>query len=252
MDIKTNLPLSRFKSGWQRLLGQPKPLAEHLFKAPCQQCLLCGVPSHASLCQLCISEVTYFKQWDIGNNLMNRHDIANALPKLSEYKLTALGPHQWPLDYLITSLKYGDKPQLFPAVAKQFVQRCLSGRGKDPLPQVILPIPMHFTKIWYRGFNQSALLAKQISELIKVPTGEHLSKRRKIAVPQSQKNAKSRRRLSMSTFKASADIAKLDHVAVFDDVVTTGSTVAAFCHALKQHNPNINIEIWCLSLSLPH
>ena len=37
------------------------------------------------------------------------------------------------------------------------------------------------------------------------------------------------------------------HIAILDDVVTTGGTIKSLCHAIKQNNPQINIDIWCIA-----
>lgn len=216
------------------------------------QCLLCSVDSESLICSICEIELTSFKLTHNGANLSLRPNIAKALPALQPYRLLAVGAHQWPLDYLIASMKYRDKPCYSLAAATLFYKKCVQHQAPDTMPEYIVATPIHFLKLWWRGFNQSARTAKYLGELANIPVLKGAVKKNKLLRPQVTKNAKSRRKLSHDTFSVSEQFAELRHIAIFDDVITTGTTVSALCRAIKHVNPNIRIEIWSVSISLPH
>lgn len=216
------------------------------------QCLLCSVQSETLICSICETELSSFKLTHQGANLSLRPDIAKALPKLQAHKLLAIGSHKWPLDYLISTLKYRDKPCYANAAARLFYKNCIQHRAPETLPQYIVAIPIHFIKLWLRGFNQSARTAKYLSDFSEIPVLEGAVKKRKFTRPQVTKNATARRSLGSDLFSVSESLKELHHIAVFDDVITTGATVSALCRAISKINPNIRIEVWSLSISLPH
>src|ERR1700694_743786 len=75
---------------------------------------------------------------------------------------------------LVHALKYGDRLDLAPIMG-----RWMARAGRELLDQtdIIVPVPLHWRRLWARRFNQSALLAKIISALAGRPVGYHSLKR---------------------------------------------------------------------------
>ncbi|MBZ5608668.1 MAG: ComF family protein [Acidobacteriia bacterium] len=98
---------------------------------------------------------------------------------------------------------------------------------------VIVPMPLHWRKRWRRGFNQAALLAREIGRRSHVPVAHLLRRVRNTAAQAGLTNAK--RRLNVSgAFRASGRALNGKRVLLIDDVMTTGATASACARALKR------------------
>ena len=81
---------------------------------------------------------------------------------------------------LVHSLKYGDRLDLAPTAGRWMAR---AGRELLADADALVPVPLHWRRLWARRFNQSALLARAISEAAGVPVAENALKRVK-ATPQ--------------------------------------------------------------------
>jgi ComF family protein len=116
-----------------------------------------------------------------------------------------------------------------------------------PVPGgVIVPVPLHSHRLRSRGYNQSALLARELGKLTGLPVNERLLARTKDTPPQvSAANQEERRRNVAGGFACVGDAAG-QAVLLLDDVVTTGSTMSACAAALKAAG---TASVWGLALA---
>lgn len=133
---------------------------------------------------------------------------------------------------LVHALKYGDRMDLAPTMG-----RWMARAGSELLADadVIVPVPLHWRRLWARRFNQSATLAKIVSEIGGVPASYDALKRIK-ATPQQVGLSKSERALNVQgafrvAAEAKAGIARR-RVLLLDDVLTSGATVESCARAL--------------------
>lgn len=107
-------------------------------------------------------------------------------------------------------------------------------RGSLPPFDMIVPVPLHFLRLWWRGYNQSYLLAKELSKLSHKDL-EPILKRKRFTKSQGRLNKKKRRENLKNAFRLSGnvDIQGKD-VLLVDDVFTTGSTVLECARVLKK------------------
>ena len=116
-------------------------------------------------------------------------------------------------------------------------------------PDLITAIPLHWRRTWSRGFNQSQLLADQISQQLQIPSNPHLLLRASGTRNQADLDASERRRNMRHAFSvkrnAPAQLAG-KRIALLDDVVTTGSTARAASSELLRAGASA-VEIWCLA-----
>ena len=112
--------------------------------------------------------------------------------------------------------------------------------------QAIIPIPLHRTRLRERGYNQAFELARMLSPMLNIPIISALT--RPVATPnQTQLKAKQRRQNLKQAFAADATLLQdLDHVALLDDVITTGATMQAAAKQLETAKPGLVIEAWAV------
>jgi ComF family protein len=133
---------------------------------------------------------------------------------------------------LVHALKYGDRLDLAPTLA-----RWMARAGADLLPDadLIVPVPLHWRRLWARRFNQSAALAGFISRQAGPPLSVMALKRAK-ATPQQVGLSRADRAANVQgAFRVDAAgkaEVRRKHVLLVDDVLTSGATLDACARAL--------------------
>ncbi|WP_417292097.1 ComF family protein [Desulfovibrio porci] len=125
-------------------------------------------------------------------------------------------------------LKFDGELSLAPLLGACLLEasRCL------PSPDALLAVPQHPAHLRRRGFNQAHELAKALHCLTGLPLRPELLRRTKTGPPQAGLSATLRRRNVLDSFQAAPQAHGL-RLWLIDDVMTTGSTLAAACLALR-------------------
>ena len=177
-------------------------------------CFMCGKEAFVDaggLCPSCKRELIFC------NSPANLDGLDGVAARWRFDELTAQAVHNF---------KYND--------AKYLCRPFISG-SKLPenwQPDAIVPVPLHTRRLRERGYNQSALLAKELSALTGIPVREDLLKRVTDSKSQTQLTPAERKKNMRGAFAASGD-ASGKSLLLLDDVLTTGCTVLACAHALK-------------------
>jgi len=118
----------------------------------------------------------------------------------------------------------------------------------NPVPgEIIIPVPLHPEKLRERGYNQSELLARELSKIVKLPVLEKCLVRSKNTPPQVKaKNVEERRENVTGAFTCQDGTVKGKAVIIVDDVCTSGATIEACAAVLKNHNAT---SVWGLTLA---
>lgn len=128
---------------------------------------------------------------------------------------------------LILSFKHGDRTEAAPAFG-QWLARAgeeLVGRA-----DLILPVPLHWTRLFRRRYNQSALLAQSLGRVVGVPVAVDILRRRRATPSQGRLSRAGRRRNVQGAFAvgpAHHETIRGQRILLVDDVLTTGATVEA-------------------------
>jgi ComF family protein len=217
-----------------------------------QNCLVCKQSSRNAICQYCFDDLILFDINRYQHNLMLSPKVNLGLPQVDFLQVLALADYQWPLSQLLTGLKFSKQVPNAHALAALFVSHCLSSIPESP--QLIIPIPLHTNRYLFRKFNQSIELAKQICKLGQLKMDTSIISKCKSTPAQTDLSAAQRRKNLRNAFKinetAQQKLKNYKHVALFDDVITTGSTMNSAYRSLRKQNPSLKIDIWCICLTL--
>lgn len=136
----------------------------------------------------------------------------------------------WPLDRLESRYKFGAD------LAAGRVLSTLWQREPCPIeqPQLLLVVPLHRQRLRQRGYNQALELAAPLARVWNIPLRHDLLQRERATNAQTELDAVGRRRNVRGAFKLRDGIALPSHVAILDDVMTTGATLAE-CTRLLRH-----------------
>ncbi len=113
-------------------------------------------------------------------------------------------------------------------------------KGKDILlagPEVIVPVPVHKSKLRDRGYNQAEVLGRELSKRLKIPVDAGLIVRETKTTPQKGLSGEQREENLKKAFISSEKIVEYNSALIVDDIYTTGATVEACTQVL--HNMGI-------------
>jgi len=103
---------------------------------------------------------------------------------------------------------------------------------RDQLFEVIVPVPSHWRRKFWRGFDQAAVLAQELSRRTGIPMVQALRRTRHTA-PQAGLTRRQRRDNMRNCFVAAPEVVRGRRVLLIDDVLTTGATANAAAAALR-------------------
>lgn len=115
----------------------------------------------------------------------------------------------------------------------------------ERLPEVLLPVPLHPRRLRWRGFNQALEVSHILSRRLGPPTARELLRRVRPTVNQHGIDASQRRANVRGAFALTGAL-PAQHVALIDDVLTTGSTAAELTRLLLSAGAQ-RVEVWALA-----
>ena len=141
----------------------------------------------------------------------------------------ALFRYEFPVDRLIQALKYGHQLALATWLGHRLGDR-LVAEDYD----LLLPLPLHPSRLRTRGFNQSLEIARVTSKTLAIPMNPAILTRIRATPPQAELPLKERGRNVRGAFECARDLAG-KRILIVDDVMTTGSTLREAARILKLH-----------------
>ncbi|MBA1201671.1 ComF family protein [Pseudomonas capeferrum] len=163
-------------------------------------------------------------------------------------KVEALWHYGFPIDTLITRFKHRGQWPLGRLMAEALGD-CLRHRFAEDLPRPdrLLSVPMAQSRLRQRGFNQAGMLARWLAGHLDIPCDDELLLRTRDTPAQQILDAKARQRNLRQAFRLCSD-PSLDglHLALVDDVLTTGSTAQALASLLRQAGAR-RVDVYCLA-----
>ncbi len=226
------------------------PLLERLFPP---RCIICDAPGHRGMdiCPSCLAGLPHNQHAccqcalplpvasldqpvRCGQCLKKPPAFDHAI-SLFEYKDDAAS--------LIMQLKFHDRL----ALSRLFGQLMLDRVRVEGVAGVdaLLPVPLHRSRLRSRGFNQSVELARMLGRGLQIPLLRHQVERVVATSQQTGLDAKTRRQNIRGAFRVMAAM-PYEHVAIVDDVVTTGSTVNELSRVLKKAGVK-TVSVWSVA-----
>ncbi len=151
---------------------------------------------------------------------------------------------------LISRLKYGDRLEAVPLFAK-WMRRAGAELLADA--DLIVPVPLHRTRLFQRRFNQSAEIARTLSRLSGVPCAPELLIRTRATRAQVGLSASARRRNVSGAFALTpgkGEKVEGKRLLLVDDVLTTGATVEACAKRLAAEGA-LGVDVLTLARVVP-
>lgn len=215
-------------------------------------CLLCGAPG--------------MKQWDLCEPCYHSLPSNNAacfscgIPFASESNHQAVCGHclqfpppyercvaGWryepPMDFFVRRLKFNKDLAYARLMAQLLADRLVKIYcDQTHKPEVIFPVPLHSKRLRERGFNQAAEIARVISRKLSIPMDITSCVRTKMTLAQAELHAHQRGKNVKNAFTY-VPSGPYRHVAIVDDVMTTGHTVTELAKTI-QKTSDTRIQVW--------
>ena len=160
--------------------------------------------------------------------------------------LLACAFHSDPLRQAIHQFKYEDLRSLAGLLGKLMAEGWMVLAPPNAGVDVIVPVPLHPTRQRQRGYNQSALLARELGTYLCHPVVEDVLVRTKPTAPQVGLNAQERRANVRDAFRCAGTGLSGKRVLLIDDVCTTGSTLESAGIALREAD---TASVWAYTLA---
>jgi ComF family protein len=149
---------------------------------------------------------------------------------------------------IILRLKYGGKIGLAKLVARQLLRHLPEDRGDI----IVTPVPLHWTRLWSRSFNQSALIAKELARLGMMEYCPDMLLRMRRTPSMRGLSSRQRRKAVIKALvvnPARQDRIGGKRIILVDDVLTTGATSDACIKSLKKAGAQW-VQLFCWARAL--
>jgi len=228
--------------------------------APC--CAACGLPTDrcGSLCTGCTRDLPALHNpcprcglpaagTGLAGNASDGARCTGAHDPAVDRTLAACA-YAFPVDALVQQLKFGGRLPLARPLGRLLanaVRRDARPGAAGPLPAALLPVPLHPSRERQRGFNQAEAIARAAATELRIPLLAGAVHRRRDTPAQSGLDLAARRRNLQGAFTVSEPLPA--HIALVDDVITTGSTMAALASVLRAHGVR-RVDAWAVARTL--
>jgi ComF family protein len=158
-------------------------------------------------------------------------------------KTVILFDYHFPVDCLITQLKFEHSLSNANLLGNLLADKVKSSYHNEALPELLIPVPLHIKRLRERGFNQSVEIAKILRKRLNILMDTSSCYRIRNTQPQSSLPRKQRLKNLDKAFYLKENL-HVHHIALIDDVMTTGQTLKTLAQTLRQGRIE-KIDVWC-------
>lgn len=197
--------------------------------------------SFRHICLLCHQAT--LNSYDLCSPCQKNLPIYTETHSFKHSSITTLFNYTFPINHIITQLKFHGKLIYAKLLGQLLAEKILLSYQNKTLPELIIPVPLHKKRLQERGFNQALEIAKPISKILNIKINKSSCIRKKYTAPQSTLSASDRQQNIKNSFAITHDL-QVNHIAVLDDVITTGETTRELTETLVKSGVN-KIDLWC-------
>lgn len=194
---------------------------EELPHQPATACPVCAIPhASAAVCGSCLDHAPHF-----------------------DATLAAFD-YRYPVDALLRALKYQGRLEIAALVGRRLAEQVRHHRLERlrPMPDLVLPMPLHAQRLLERGFNQAAEIGRVVAQALALPFCAEAALRIR-ATPSQASLPLARRSSNLRRAFAGAQEFTGLHVAIVDDVMTSGASLDELAGTLKAAGAR-QVECW--------
>jgi len=151
--------------------------------------------------------------------------------------------YQGAVPFLMISAKFEGKLNVARLLGQCLAERVIA--AAQPLPEVLIPVPLHPQRLRERGYNQSLEIARVVGRELQIPVDYQSCARVLATTPQTELSARARRHNLRGAFALTRS-PQWSRVALIDDVMTTATTVSELSRVLALAGV-AEIEIWAVA-----
>jgi len=214
-----------------------------------RNCLLCGAAScNLTVCSDCQADLPWHRQPQCPQCATPTPlgQICGAClrsPPTFDRTRAAL-IYAFPLDRMVPRLKYHAQLAIAPALGE-----CLAHAIQNvPRPDRLIPMPLHARRIRERGFNHASEIAREVAKRLDLPVDIASCQRIRDTPPQMGLKHDARRRNVRGAFACSNGV-EGQHIALVDDVMTTGTSLDELAKTLKRAGAR-EVSCWVVARTL--
>lgn len=217
---------------------------------PLSNCILCETRCRSMLCTSCQMKLP----WRHNPCWQCSRDLPNSKSNICGACLTKPPPWDWfispwhfteAIPQLIHRLKFSYCPQLARYLGKLAAPYIQGFYDMDPT-DLIVPVPLHRLRQTRRLYNQSEWIARGLTSIIPCSLNTHCLKRIKYTRAQAKLSTPAERTVNIRAAFRAVKPPLAGHIALVDDVSTTGATAKACIQAWQNTSP-ARFSVWCLA-----
>ena len=194
------------------------------------QCLACGKEGKF-ICSQCLGQIPF------------NTEPSASIHKNSLKGVIAVSDYKYPLvKKIVHCYKYGFIQELSKPLGTLMVKKLTAYSPRNP---ILIPVPLHQKRLRWRGFNQSELLAQEISQQLNIPIASNILIRAKNTSPQAKIEDPAQRKTNIQnafTLTPPPNLQRFDlwrnkTIILVDDIATTGATLQQCAKVLAPFKP---------------
>lgn len=218
-----------------------------LFPASCIICSGELLKTEKNCCSVCFSELayTYFEKAEEPTVLDQL--FWGRVPVFMTYSLLYYEKNN-NVKPILQALKYKNRPDIGVFFGKMLGNYLKTNPGFSSV-EVLIPVPVHLKKKYIRGYNQSEKLAEGIAAAWKVGIDRKVVSKKKHTKSQTMLGRFKRWDNVEHLFHVGEEIHRYRHIALVDDVITTGATLEAIMQSIRIISPDIKISVISLAVT---
>ncbi len=215
-----------------------------------------------NLCLQCSHELSRFEQhvcafcWDkLQRTYFESYESESGMDQLFWGRIELSGTFalyffekEKPIQDILHALKYQFKAPLGRHFG-ELMGKTIFNSDKYKSIEALIPVPIHPQKRFLRGYNQSELLAEGIANILDLPVLLDVVHKKANNASQTRKNRFLRWDNASEQFSLGKTHIPFRHIAIVDDVITTGSTLEAMAKLLRLRYPDLQISLLSFAIA---